>query len=160
MSRKVFLTTPDLTLTVARVILAVIFFAHGSQKMFGLFGGRGFSGTLELFHQTMGIPPALTVLAMVAEVFGSIGLLLGFLSRIAAFGVLVVMGVAVFANGLYPRFFMNWTGAQRGEGFEYHLLAIALILGILVRGGGAWSLDHVISSRSAAASSKAATASR
>jgi putative oxidoreductase len=70
------------------------------------------------------------------------------------------MGVAVFANRLYPRFFMNWTGAQRGEGFEYHLLAIALILGVLVRGGGAWSLDHVISSRSAAATSKAATASR
>ncbi len=144
--RKVFLTTKDPTLTVARIVLAMIFFAHGSQKMFGLFGGRGFSGTLELFQQTMGIPAPLTVLAMVAEVFGSIGLLLGLLSRVAALGVLGVMVVAPFANGLYPRFFMNWTGRQAGEGFEYHLLAIALILVVLVRGGGAFSVDHAIGS--------------
>src|SRR6266566_7883563 len=131
-------TTRDPTLTIARLALAIIFFAQGSQKMFGLFGGRGFSGTLELFNQTMGIPAPLTVLAMVAEVAGSIGLLLGLLSRVAALGVLVVMIVAPFANGLYPRFFMNWTGRQTGEGFEYHILAVVLILGILVRGGGAF----------------------
>ncbi len=140
-------TTRDPTLTIARLALAIIFFAQGSQKMFGLFGGRGFSGTLELFNQTMGIPAPLTVLAMVAEVAGSIGLLLGLLSRVAALGVLVVMIVAPFANGLYPRFFMNWTGRQTGEGFEYHILAVVLILGILVRGGGAFSLDGMIASR-------------
>jgi putative oxidoreductase len=144
MWRKLFLTTNDPTLTIARAVLAVIFFAHGSQKMLGWFGGRGFSGTLELFNQTMGIPAPLTVLAMSAEVFGSIGLLLGLLSRVAALGVLVVMVVAVFANGLYPRFFMNWTGTRGGEGFEYHLLAVALILAVLWKGGGALSLDQAI----------------
>jgi len=65
-------------------------------------------------------------------------------SRVAALGVLVVMVVAPFANHLYPRFFMNWTGAQMGEGFEYHLLAIALIVGVLVRGGGAFSVDRML----------------
>jgi putative oxidoreductase len=57
------------------------------------------------------------------------------------------MLVAPFANHLYPHFFMNWTGRQVGEGFEYHLLAIALIVTVLVRGGGALSLDRSISAR-------------
>jgi len=147
MLKKLLATPDDLTLTLARVILATIFFAHGSQKMFGLFGGRGVSGTIEIFQQTMGIPAPLTILAMTAEVFGAAGLFLGLFSRIAALGVLVVMLVAPFANHLYPHFFMNWTGRQAGEGFEYHLLAIALIVTVLVRGGGALSLDRSISAR-------------
>ena len=144
MLRKLLLTPNDLTLTLARLILAVIFFAHGSQKMFGFFGGRGVSGTIAIFEQTMGIPAPLTVLAMMAEVFGALGLFFGLFSRVAASGVLVVMLVAPFANHLYPNFFMNWTGRQMGEGFEYHLLAIALIVTILVRGAGAFSLDRLI----------------
>jgi putative oxidoreductase len=95
----------------------------------------------------MGIPAPLTVLAMTAEVFGAVGLFFGFLSRVAALGVLVVMLIAPFANHLYPHFFMNWTGRQAGEGFEYHLLAIALIVTILVRGAGALSLDRAIFGR-------------
>jgi len=146
MLRKLLSTPNDPTLTLARIVLAAIFFAHGSQKMFGFFGGRGVSGTIEIFQQTMGIPAPLTILTMTAEVFGAAGLFLGLLSRIAALGVLVVMIVAPFANHLYPRFFMNWTGRQVGEGYEYHLLAIALIVTILVRGAGALSLDRVISS--------------
>lgn len=146
MLRKLMSTPDDWTLTLARIILATIFFAHGSQKMFGFFGGRGVSGTIEIFQQTMGIPAPLTILAMSAEVVGAVGLFLGLLSRIAALGVLVVMLVAPFANHLYPNFFMNWTGRQMGEGYEYHLLAIALIVAILVRGAGALSLDRAISS--------------
>ena len=146
MLRKLLSTPNDPTLTLARIILAVIFFAHGSQKMFGFFGGRGVSGTIEIFQQTMGIPAPLTIMAMIAEVFGAIGLFLGLFSRIAAMGVLVVMIVAPFANHLYPNFFMNWQGRQMGEGYEYHLLAIALIVTILVRGAGALSLDRAISS--------------
>jgi putative oxidoreductase len=113
--------------------------------MFGFFGGRGISGTIEIFQQTMGIPAPLTIMAMTAEVFGAIGLFLGLFSRIAAMGVLVVMVVAPFANHLYPHFFMNWQGRQTGEGYEYHLLAIALIVTILVRGAGALSIDRAIS---------------
>ena len=147
MLKKLLSTPNDPTLTLARIILAVIFFAHGSQKMFGFFGGRGVSGTIEIFEQTMGIPAPLTVMAMIAEVFGAVGLFLGLFSRIAALGVLVVMIVAPFANHLYPNFFMNWQGRQMGEGYEYHLLAIALIVTVLVRGAGALSLDRAISSK-------------
>jgi putative oxidoreductase len=146
--RTLLLHTPhDPTLTVARLILALVFLAHGSQKVFGVFGGLGFSQTLAVFEQTTGIPPALTVMAMLAEVLGGLGLLAGLLTRVAAGGVLVVMIVAPLANGLYVRFFMNWTGRNAGEGFEYHLLAIALILVVLVHGGGAWSIDRAIASR-------------
>jgi putative oxidoreductase len=148
MRQKLFATPNDYTLTLARLILAVIFFAHGSQKMFGLFGGPGFERALVVFQDTMGIPPALTVLAMVAEVAGSIGLALGLFTRVAALGVLGVMVVAPFANHLYPRFFMNWLNRNPGEGFEYHLLAIALIVGVLVRGGGALSADRAIAKQS------------
>lgn len=147
-ARMLFKTSNDLTLTIARIVLALVFLGHGTQKMFGWFGGPGFSRALEIFDQTMGIPPALTVLAMVAEVFGGLGLLVGLLTRIAALGVLVVMIVAPFANGLYVRFFMNWQGRNPGEGYEYHLLAIALILVVLVHGAGAASLDRIIAMRS------------
>jgi putative oxidoreductase len=70
---------------------------------------------------------------------------LGLISRVAALGALVIMIVAPFANHLYPNFFMNWTGRQSTEGFEYHQLAIAMILGVLIRGGGALSIDQAIS---------------
>ena len=142
-----FQTPNDLTLTFARVILALVFMGHGAQKMFGWFGGPGFSRAIEIFESSMGIPPALTVMAMVAEVFGGLGLLVGLLTRVAASGVLVVMIVAPLANGLYVRFFMNWTGRNPGEGYEYHLLAIALILVVMVHGGGALSLDRLIATR-------------
>jgi putative oxidoreductase len=137
-------------LTLARLVLSLVFLGHGSQKMFGWFGGPGFFRTLDIFDQTMGIPAPLTVLAMVAEVAGGLGLLVGLLTRVAAAGVLVVMIVAPLANGLYVRFFMNWQGRNPGEGFEYHLLAIALIVVVLVHGAGAFSLDRLVASRNTA----------
>jgi putative oxidoreductase len=142
--RKLFPTPHDPTLTIARVVLAIVFFAHGSQKMFGWFGGGGVSRTIEAFQSTMGIPAPLTVLVMCTEVFGSVALLLGLLSRVAALGVGTIMIVAPFANGLFPQFFMNWFGRAPHEGYEYHLLALALAISVAVRGGGAWSVDRVI----------------
>ena len=148
---KLLRTTPDCTLTTARIVLAIIFFAHGSQKAFGWFGGPGFDNAIAIFQTTMGIPAPLTVFVMFTELAGSIGLALGLLTRVAALGLMGLMVVAPFANGLYPQFFMNWTGKFTHEGFEYHLLAIALLLGLLVRGGGSWSVDHAITSRAAGA---------
>jgi putative oxidoreductase len=104
----------------------------------------GFERSLAFFQDTMSIPPALTVFVMCTELSAATGLLLGFLTRIAAFGLLAIMIVAPFANHLYPRFFMNWSGTRGGEGYEYHLLAISLLLVLLVRGGGAASVDRVI----------------
>jgi putative oxidoreductase len=81
---------------------------------------------------------------MFTELSAATGLVLGFLTRVASLGLFVVMIIAPFASHLYPRFFMNWSGTRGGEGYEYHLLAIALLLGLMVRGGGAWSLDRLL----------------
>jgi putative oxidoreductase len=140
-----FQTEDDKVLTILRLVLAVVFLAHGSQKMLGWFGGYGFKATMGFFTQTMHIPAALAFLAISAEFFGGLGLLLGLLSRVAAFGITVNMLVAVFMTHLPNGFFMNWTGQQKGEGFEFHLLVIALTLALMIRGAGAFSLDRAIS---------------
>jgi putative oxidoreductase len=142
--RKILHTDDDHVLMLSRVVLGVVFLAHGMQKVFGWFGGNGFDQTVKMFGQGMGIPAFFAVLAILAEFLGGIGLVVGLLSRIAAFGIGVNMVVAVLLLHAKNGLFMNWSGTQRGEGFEYHLLALALALLIVVRGGGAWSLDRVL----------------
>src|SRR5262245_58436084 len=132
--KQVLRTSNDPTLTFARIVLTAIFIGHGAQKAFGWFGGMGFDRSIEFFQTTMSIPAPLTTLVIVTELSAAVGLLLGLLSRVAAFGLLVVMVVAPFANHLYPRFFMNWSGTSGGEGYEYHLLAIALLAVLIYRG--------------------------
>jgi putative oxidoreductase len=95
MFRKLMGTTDDLTLTILRLVLGVIFFAHGAQKMLGWFGGYGFSGTVDSFTQQMHIPAPFALLAIDAEFFGGIGLILGLLGRVAAFGIACNMVVAI-----------------------------------------------------------------
>lgn len=145
--KKLFATSDDFMLTVLRLVMGVVFFAHGAQKMLGWFGGYGFHGTMGFFTQQMGIPAPLAFLAICAEFFGGLGLILGLLSRVAAFGIICNMLVAIATVHHVNGFFMNWTGQQKGEGFEYHLLAIAIGLAILVRGAGAWSIDRLLSGR-------------
>ena len=142
--RKLLSTSNDLTLAIARLVLGIVFFAHGAQKMLGWFGGYGFTGTMGFFTQKMGIPAPLAFLAICAEFFGGLGLIVGLLSRIAAFGIAVNMLVAIATVHVHNGFFMNWTGQQHGEGFEYHLLALALLLLVMVKGAGAASLDHLL----------------
>jgi putative oxidoreductase len=101
-----------------------------------------------LFTGYMHIPAPLGVLAMAAEFFGGLGLILGFLTRIAAFGIAVNMVVAVALVHRSFGFFMNWTGTQKGEGFEYHLLALAVTAFLMIRGAGAFSLDRAIATAS------------
>ena len=115
--------------------------------MLGWFGGYGFTGTMGVFEK-MGIPAVFAVLAIAAEFFGGLGLLIGFLGRIAAFGVLVNMLVAILMVHRHFGLFMNWGGNQRGEGFEFHLLAIAMALTIIIKGSGAFSLDHFLATHS------------
>jgi putative oxidoreductase len=117
MLRRLLSTTNDLTLTVVRIILGVVFFAHGAQKMLGWFGGQGFSATMASFTH-MGIPALFAFLAIAAEFFGGLGLLVGLLGRVAAFGVLCDMLVAIVMIHSHVGFFMNWSGTQKGEGFE------------------------------------------
>jgi len=144
MFHKLFSTSNDYTLTIVRLVLGLTFFMHGAQKMLGWFGGYGFHGSMGFFTQQLGIPAPLAFLAICAEFFGGLGLLVGLLSRIAALGIIVNMLVAIATVHHVNGFFMNWTGQQKGEGFEYHLLAIALAIVVLIKGSGAVSIDRAI----------------
>jgi putative oxidoreductase len=127
--------------TLARLTLGIVMFPHGAQKALGLFGGFGFHGTMNWFTQQLHIPVVFAVLAIAAEFLGSLGLVAGFLSRIAAFGIAVVMVVAIITVHAGNGFFMNWFGNQKGEGFEFHLLAICLASIVMIYGAGKFSLD-------------------
>jgi putative oxidoreductase len=144
---KLLRTDDDWSSLVLRVLLGVVFFPHGAQKVLGWFGGHGLSGTLGFFTQNMGIPLALAALVIAAEFLGSLGLVSGFLTRLAAFGIFCVMLGAIFLVHLPNGFFMNWGGTQAGEGFEYHLLAIAIAVALMLKGGGRWSVDRALSRR-------------
>jgi putative oxidoreductase len=146
MFKKLLRTDPhNYTLTALRMVLGFVMFAHGAQKALGWFGGYGFSGTMGFFTQKLGIPTVFAFLAIWAEFLGSLGLLAGLLSRIAAFGIACNMLVAVFMVHGKIGLFMNWAGNQPGEGFEYHLLALAITLAIMLGGGGALSVDAALS---------------
>ena len=144
MLSRLFKTDANWVVTIVRIVLGVVFFAHGAQKMLGWYGGYGFSGTMGFFTKTLGIPAPLAFLAICAEVFGGLGLILGLLSRIAALGIGVNMLVAIVMIHRHFGFFANWFGNQKGEGYEYHLLVLAIVLAIIVRGAGALSLDRAI----------------
>ena len=146
MFRKLMSTTDDLALTVLRLAGGVVFFAHGSQKVLGWFGGYGFSATMGFFTNGMHIPAPFAFLAICAEFLGGIGLLLGFMGRIAAFGIACDMLAAVYLVHRHVGFFANWYGNQKGEGYEYHILAIAIALAIMIKGSGALSVDLSLSS--------------
>jgi len=146
MIRKLTATDNDVATTVLRLALGVIFFAHGAQKMLGWFGGYGFTGTMGFFTGVMHIPAVFAFLAIAAEFFGGLGLIFGLFTRLAAFGVLCNMIVAIAMVHGHFGFWMNWTGAQKGEGFEYHLLLIAASAFLIIRGAGAASVDRLLSS--------------
>jgi putative oxidoreductase len=141
--RKLLSTPNDMTLTLVRLVLGIVFFAHGAQKMLGWFGGFGFQGTMGFFTHN-GIPAPLAFLAICAEFFGGLGLIFGLLSRIAAFGIMVNMLVAIVTVHRFNGLFMNWFGNQKGEGYEYHLLAIVLCLVVIIKGAGAFSIDRAL----------------
>lgn len=147
MFRKLLKTEDDVASLIMRVLLGIVFFPHGAQKLLGWFGGHGFSTTMEGFTANMGIPPFLAFLAIMAESVGAVALITGFLTRVAAMGVGTNMVVAIFMVHLPYGFFMNWFGNKQGEGFEFHILAIALALAIMIRGGGKWSIDRMMTKK-------------
>ncbi len=144
--RKLFSTSDDITLTLLRLAVGVAFFMHGTQKALGWFGGPGFPAMMTGF-ESGGIPAPFAFLAIMAEFLGGIGLLLGLLSRVAAFGIMCNMLVAIFRVHLPNGLSMNWSGQQKGEGYEYHILVIAIGLAILIKGAGSLSADLAISRR-------------
>ena len=133
-------TNNSASLAIVRLGLGLAMFPHGAQKMLGWFGGGGFNGTIGFFTH-MGVPAPLAFLAIAAEFFGGIGLLLGLLTRVAAFGIAVNMLVAIVTVHGQFGFFANWTGAQKGEGYEMHLLVLAMCAFLMIKGAGAFSAD-------------------
>ena len=137
-------TDSDWTVTMIRIVLGVVFFAHGSQKLLGWFGGPGLKETMNAMNEHLGLPIPLALLAVATEFFGGLGLIVGLLSRVAAIGIAVIMLAAiVIVHGRYG-LFLNWFGDRKGHGYEYHLLAIALAAAIVVKGSGAASLDRLL----------------
>jgi putative oxidoreductase len=131
--------------TLARIILGIIFFAHGSQKTFGWFGGPGLRQTLRTLTEVMGLPTIIALAAVAAEFVGGAALILGLAARLSALVIALNMLAAIFmVHGKYG-LFMNWFGDRKGHGIEYHLLALALSIVIIAQGAGALSLDGVLS---------------
>jgi putative oxidoreductase len=148
-----FRTSPTPLPTLARLAVGLILFPHGAQHVLGWFGGYGFRGTLGWMTGTLGFPAFLAVLALVTEITAPVALVLGLGGRLAALGVIGLM-LGAASTHLSNGFFMNWFGAlpAGSEGFEYHLLVIALAGIVALGGSGAWSLDRVLSSNRPAVS--------
>ncbi len=142
--RKLFETDEAWSGLILRIMLGVVMFPHGAQKLLGWYGGFGFAGTLGFFTEQMHLPWLVALLVIIGESFGSLGLLIGLLTRVTAASMALIMvgaiGLVHWPNG----FFMNWSGKQAGEGFEYHLLVIAICAALVITGAGKWSVDSVI----------------
>jgi len=147
MKGVLFGTRNEFALLLLRLTLAVVIFPHGAQKVLGWFGGYGWDGTMGFLTGKIGLPTALAALVILIEFLGPVALLLGFCTRLAALGVLAVMVGAIQTVHRANGFFMNWTGKQAGEGFEYHLLAIGIGIALALLGGGALSVDRKLAPR-------------
>lgn len=149
MFRSLIATTEDSAPTIARIILGLVMFPHAAQKVLGWYGGGGIEETMGYMTGMLHIPAIFAALAIAAEFLGSLGLIAGLLGRVAAFGIACELAVAVMLVHRPNGFFMNWTGQQKGEGFEFHLLAIGLAAIVIVKGSGAFSLDRLLWKRGA-----------
>lgn len=137
-------TDASWTPTLARVALGAVMLPHGLQKLAGWFGGYGFTNTMAWFTDSMGIPWIFALAAILAESLGALALLAGVFTRVAAAGVGAVFLTAVAMVHARFGFFMNWEGSQGGEGIEYFILGLALVAIVIVKGGGAASVDRIM----------------
>lgn len=147
MLKKLISTRENYSSLVLRLMLGFVLFPHGAQKMLGWFGGYGFSGTLNFFTGTAGLPWIIGLLVILIEFFGAIFLITGVAVRLTALLVIADMIGIIFKAHLQHGFFINWFGNQSGEGYEYHLLVIGMAAALLISGAGKLSVDGVISRR-------------
>jgi len=141
-----FQTPHDWALTILRLALGIMILPHGAQKLLGSFGGSGFTGTMQGMTAG-GLPWIVAFLVIIGEFFGGLGLIIGFLTRVSAASVGLIMLVAALMVHRPFGFFMNWMGQQKGEGIEFFILAVALALVVTIRGAGAFSVDRWLSTR-------------
>ncbi|MEQ8904098.1 DoxX family protein [Ekhidna sp.] len=145
MKEKIFKTTDSYAPLAIRIMLGLVVFPHGAQKLLGWFGGYGFSGTMGFFTETVGLPWIVGFMVIILESFGAIALIAGVATRlVAANYILLALGI-IFSSHIQNGFFMNWFGNQAGEGYEFFLLWIGMAVGLLITGSGAYSIDkHLI----------------
>ena len=146
MAREQAKSDASMALLFIRLALGIVVFAHGAQKVLGWFGGAGFGKTIEIFTGQLSYPLWMVVLLMFIEFCGSIGLLLGLLTRLSALGIALTMTVCAYQNHLPNGFFMNWFGQQAGEGIEYHILVLGICVALMAQGGGGLAVDRVLPS--------------
>jgi putative oxidoreductase len=136
-------TTDDYTLLFLRVVAGGIIFPYGMQKLLGWFddfgGGVGIRESLKKLKQKK-VPAFIGWLVIIGQSLGSIALLLGFLGRVAALGNFIIFTGALI-NHSPEGWTMNWVGKKKGEGIEYFILLLSLLLIIIIRGSGALSID-------------------
>ena len=130
-----------------RLLLGIVVFAHGAQKLFGWFGGYGFDGTMQYFTETARLPWVVGFWVILLESVGALALIAGIATRfIAAFYVILASGIALTAHIQYG-FFSNWFGNQKGEGYEYFLLWGGMSIALLFTGGGKYSIEAAFKTR-------------
>jgi putative oxidoreductase len=135
---------PSATQAILRITFAIVLWPHGAQLLLGYFGGPGYTNSMTMFS-LFGLPPIISFLVIFLQFFGSLFILAGFLTRLTAVAsIILFIGMIVKAH-LPFGFFMDWTGTLKGEGFEYHLLVIGILLSLVVNGAGSYSLDNLIS---------------
>jgi len=144
MKNKIFQTNNDWVGLVTRLTLGIVLFPHGAQKLLGIWGGYGFNGTMGFLTETMNLPWLIAFMVIVIEFFGSLSIIIGFASRFwSALTIVLFLGI-IFTSHIDNGFFMNWSGNQPGEGYEFHLLMIGLSIATLINGSGKYSLDGTI----------------
>ena len=144
----IFTTDAGWTGLILRLTLGLVLFPHGAQKMFGWFGGPGFSGEMHHLTHQAGLPGFIAVLVILIEFFGSLLLIAGAGTRFAAVAVTgLFIGIIWFVHAK-EGFFMNWFGTMPAgaEGYEYHLLVIGMAVALLFTGGGRFSVDGLFRS--------------
>lgn len=141
MKEQLFKTTDSYAPFAIRITLGLVVFPHGAQKLFGWFGGYGFSGTMSFFTETVGLPWVIGLLVIILESIGAIAFILGAATRLmAACYIVLALGI-IFTSHLQYGFFMNWFGNQQGEGYEFFLLWIGMAVSLVITGSGKYSID-------------------
>ncbi|MGE8178610.1 DoxX family protein [Pseudomonas fluorescens] len=136
---KVLSTRAGYGLTVMRIFVGLIFAAHGSQKLFGMFGGYGIAGTAQ-YMESIGLAPGhlMAILAGGTEFFAGLALVIGLLARPAALGLAFLSLVAIFSVHIHNGLFMA------NNGYEYALTLLGVSIAVLVEGAGKLSVDRAI----------------
>jgi len=143
MKNKLLATSDSWTPAILRVLLGLVVFPHGAQKLLGWFGGYGFEGTMKYFTGTVGLPWIIGFFVIILEFFGALALIAGIGTRIIAGAYIVLAAGIVFTSHIQNGFFLNWFGKQAGEGYEFFLLWIAIAAALFMSGAGKYSLDKL-----------------